>query len=86
MRHSPLLFLGEEMTAEFPRTNERIVQRNFGPQVIEIAKFLAPLIACCDTVSLFQEVDRRWPELSFRDFLGAAVLAEALALEPRGRA
>ena len=86
MRRSPLLFLGEEMTAEFPRTNERIVQRNFGPQVIEIAKFLAPLIACCDTVSLFQEVDRRWPELSFRDFLGAAVLAEALVLEPRGRA
>jgi hypothetical protein len=74
------------MTAESPRTNEHIVQRNFGPQVIEIAKFLVPLIACCGTVSLFQEVDRRWPELSFRDFLGAAVLAEALALEPRGRA
>ena len=69
------------MTTEIPRTSY-----NFGPQVIEIAKFLVPLIACCGTVSLFQEVDRRWPELSFRDFLGAAVLAEALALEPRGRA
>ena len=74
------------MTAEFPRTNERIVAYKFGPQVIEIARFLIPLIAHCDTVSLFQEVDRRWPELSFRDFLGAAVLAEVLALEPRGRA
>jgi len=74
------------MTAEFPHTNERIVHHNFGPQVVEIARFLIPLIAHCDTVSLFQEVDRRWPELSFRDILGAAVLAEVLALEPRGRA
>jgi hypothetical protein len=75
------------MTAEFPRTSyERVSHYKFGPQVIEIAKFLTPLISCCDTVSLFQEVDRRWPSLSFRDFLGAAVLAEALALEPEGRA
>jgi hypothetical protein len=58
----------------------------FGPQVLEIARFLAPLNSTSDTVSLFQEVDRRWPQLSFRDFLGAAVLAEAIALEPRGRA
>jgi hypothetical protein len=65
---------------------ERVVHYKFGPNVIAIAKFLVPLITCTDTVSLFQEVDRRWPDLSFRDFLGAAVLAEALALEPRGRA
>jgi hypothetical protein len=72
------------MTAESPRTS--LTHKPFGPQVIEIAKFLVPLIPCGDAVSVFQEVDRRWPELSFRDFLGAAVLAEALALESRGRA
>jgi hypothetical protein len=53
------------------------VRRCFRPHVIEIARFLAPLISCCDTVSLFEEVNRRWPNLSFSDFLGAA-------LEPRG--
>jgi hypothetical protein len=58
----------------------------FGPHVIEIASFLAPLLTHTDTVSLLEQVDHRWPELSFRDFFGAAVLAEAIALEPRGQA
>jgi hypothetical protein len=66
--------------------NAPVRHYTFGPEVIAVAKFLAPLISRSDTIALFQEVDRRWPELSFRDFLGAAVLAEALALEPRGRA
>ena len=73
--------------AESPRTDyKRVTHKVFGPQVIEIAKFLVPLISSADTISLFTEVDRRWPDLSFRDFLGAAVLAEALALETRGQA
>jgi hypothetical protein len=54
--------------------------------VIAIARFLAPEIGHGDTVALFEEVDRRWPDLSFRDFVGAAVLAEALAMQPRGTA
>jgi hypothetical protein len=58
----------------------------FGPRVIEIARFLAPEIEHRDAVSLFEEVDRRWPDLSFHDFVGAAVLAEAMAMKPEGTA
>jgi hypothetical protein len=40
--------------------------------------------------TLFEEVDRRWPDLSFHDFVGAVVLAEflaeAMAMKPEGTA
>lgn len=59
----------------------------FGPPVIEIAYFLVDTkMAPADTVPFLEEVDRRWPGLSFRDFLGACVLAEALAMRTEGDA
>jgi hypothetical protein len=66
---------------------ERVRYGPYGPTVIEIAHFLADApYATENHIDVLYEVDRRWPGLSFRDFLGAAVLAEALAMEPKGRA
>jgi hypothetical protein len=70
-------------------STDRVRRRHvFGPRVVEIAHFLAPQIRCSDTVTLFEQVDHRWPDLSFRDFRGAAVLAEVLTVtaKPAGRA
>jgi hypothetical protein len=33
-------------------------------------------------IDLLQEIARRWPSLSFRDYLGAAVLARAISDDP----
>jgi hypothetical protein len=60
--------------------------QRFGPHVPEIARFLAEAGATADSVAFLVEIDRRWPGLSFRDFLGAAVLAEAFALKTAGTA
>ena len=64
------------------------IHRRFGPHVIAIARFLADTddVPAREVVRFFEEVDRRWPGLSFRDFLGAAVLAEALAMKTEGNA
>ena len=87
MRLEAVSLLAKRRVAQERRQAEGAPEhRAFGPQVIEIACFLAPEIGHVDTVSLFEEVDRRWPELSFRDFLGAAVLAEALAMKTEGSA
>jgi hypothetical protein len=71
------------MTTPDPdHAQDRRPQNNFGPHVIAIARFLANTeVAPEDTVAFLIEVNRRWPGLSFRDFMGAAVLAEALAMK-----
>jgi hypothetical protein len=59
----------------------------FGPPVVEVAHLLADApYAMENHVAILHEVDRRWPGLSFWDFIGAVVLAEALTLRPEGRA
>jgi hypothetical protein len=57
----------------------------FGPHVVKLAQFLAAEFGG-DLVEVIVEVDRRYPGLSFHDFMGATVLAEAIALKPQGRA
>jgi hypothetical protein len=72
-------------TVDRAGTQER--RCSFGPHVIRLASFLRDSkVPPDDVVGFLHEVDRRWPGLSFRDFLGACVLAEALAMQPRGRA
>jgi hypothetical protein len=63
-------------------------RHSFGPRAIELARFLRPELERGNVVdvAVLTEIDRRWPRLSFHDFFGAVVLAEALALQPRGRA
>jgi hypothetical protein len=60
--------------------------QRFGPHVPALARFLAEAGATADSVALLVEVNQRWPNLSFRDFMGAAVLAEAFALKTAGTA
>jgi hypothetical protein len=63
--------------------------QTFGPQAIAVGHFLtaeAGLIPDDDVLAALAEIRKRWPALSFRDFWGAAVLAQALALKPRGSA
>jgi hypothetical protein len=68
-----------------PPAVEQGQHRVYGPRVIEIAHFLVGQIGA-DVLELMIEIDRRWPDLSVRDLVGALVLAEALAMEPRGSA
>jgi hypothetical protein len=63
----------------------QVRRRVFGPRVIEIARYLVDQIGA-DVVELMIEVDRRWPDLSVRDLVGALVLAEALAMRAKGSA
>jgi hypothetical protein len=65
-----------------------IKHRPFGRRAIEVAHFLRAVGATPvdETIALLAEIDRRWPQLSFHDLHGAAVLAAALALEPEGTA
>jgi hypothetical protein len=59
------------------------VHYRFGPPVIALAHFLADTDEVPD---FFEKADRRWPGLCFRDFVGVAVLAEALAMKTEGSA
>jgi hypothetical protein len=55
--------------------------------VLEIVRFLLDAsFLPLETVKFFQEIDRRWPGLSFADFVTATRLAEAIALRPRDSA
>jgi hypothetical protein len=65
----------------------RIKHHTFGPRAIEVAHFLRAVGATPvdETITLLAEIDRRWPQLSFHDLHGAAVLAAALA-QPEGTA
>jgi hypothetical protein len=58
----------------------------FGPRTHEIALFLIKAGAPADHIAVLAEVNRRWPNLSLRDFLGAVILSEALLMPVGGRA
>jgi hypothetical protein len=60
--------------------------RNFGPAVPEIARLVAHSIEPPDSLSFLQEVDRRFPGLSLRDYLAGRVLAAAWRLQTEGTA
>ena len=62
------------------------VHYRFGPHVIALTHFMRDPDAPVEMVPFLEEVNRRWPGLSFRDFFGAAVLAEALAMKTEGNA
>ena len=54
--------------------------------VIALAHYMRDPAAPFDMVPFCREIDRRFPGLSFRDFLSAAVLAEAMAMKVEGHA
>jgi hypothetical protein len=60
----------------------------FPPHIVAIAWFLADSndVPAEDVTRFFDEVDRRWPGLPFRDFARAPRLAEALLLKTEGNA
>ena len=60
----------------------------FGPDAIAAARTLRAMRIAPgdDVIDALAEINRRHPSLSFRDFWGAAVLAQALAIKPRGNA
>jgi hypothetical protein len=64
----------------------RRIPLKFSPRAIEVGRFLAYGDVEGDTRDFLAEIDRRWPNLSFRDFLGAYALASAVAWTPEGRA
>jgi hypothetical protein len=56
----------------------------FGPHVPELARLIA--VSPVDSLAFLVEVDRRWPGLSFRDFMAANVLAAAIVMPTEGTA
>jgi hypothetical protein len=63
------------------------VHHRFGPHVIKLARLVVDSkMTPAGTVDFLIEVDRQFPGLSFHDFMGAVVLADALAMQPRGTA
>jgi hypothetical protein len=56
--------------------------QRFGPHVPAPARFLASatIVEPADSVEFLIEINRRWPGLSFGDFMGARVLAAALVM------
>jgi hypothetical protein len=61
--------------------------QRFGPHVPALARFMVvSTVEPTDSLSFLTEVDRRWPGLSFRDFMAARVLAAALVMPVEGRA
>ena len=69
-----------------PANTQGCRPQRFGPDVPALARFLATAIELADTLSFLTEINRRWPGLSFRDYLGARVLAEALVMPTEGHA
>jgi hypothetical protein len=62
------------------------VPHRFSPRAIEVAHFLIRADVEGDTADFLAAIDRRWPGLSFRDFWGAYVLADALTWKAEGKA
>jgi hypothetical protein len=58
----------------------------FGRRVVEVGCFLAFADVEGRTLDFLEDINRRWPDLSFKDFWGAYVLAAAVEWEPEGRA
>jgi hypothetical protein len=54
--------------------------------VIALAHYMRDPTAPFAMLPFCREIDRRFPGLSFRDFLSAAVLAEAMAMKVEGHA
>jgi hypothetical protein len=67
-------------------SSRQIPRITFGPRAIEVGRLLAYADVPGDTADFLEEINRRWPDPSFRDFWGAYVLAESLAWKPEGRA
>jgi hypothetical protein len=63
----------------------RRIPLKFSPRAIEVGRFLAYGDVEGDTRDFLAEINRRWPDLSFKDFWGGYVLAEAVAWKPEGR-
>jgi hypothetical protein len=69
------------------QTVRRMIPRHeFGPTAIAVGHFLAFADVLGTTIDFVEVMNRRWPDLSFRDFWGAFVLAESLAWMPKGSA
>jgi hypothetical protein len=58
------------------------------PLILDLAKFIHNGRATANehVLSFLKNVDRRWPSLSFRDFLAAMHLADLVARESGGHA
>jgi hypothetical protein len=54
----------------------------FGPRVAEVDRFLTLAEVEGSTVDLLEEINRRRPDLSFREFWGTKLIATAVAWEP----
>jgi hypothetical protein len=65
---------------------DRTPHRDFGPHVATLARFMATTAVTADSLSFLTEIDRRWPGLSFRDFMAARVLAAALVMQTEATA
>lgn len=57
-----------------------------GPYVPAVARFVIETCASADSVEFLVEINRRWPDLTFRDFMGAMVLTEAMVMKTEGHA
>ena len=67
-------------------SNRPIPRHCFGPRAIAVGRFIAYADVPADTADFLEAINKRWPDLGFRDFWGAYVLAEALAMETEGSA
>jgi hypothetical protein len=71
------------MTPELPTATRQ--PERFGPNAQALGLFLARQLGPLDLETL-REIDRHFPGLSFRDFVGAHILAAALVMPTGGRA
>ena len=64
-----------------------MMEIRFGGPVSDIAEYMvANAGPRDDLIPLLPEIERRWPELSFTQFVNALALAGQIALQPMGRA
>jgi hypothetical protein len=63
-------------------------RHRFGPRAVEVAHFMRALHMTPgdDVLAALAEINCCHPSLTFRDFWGAAVLAQALAMNVEGHA
>jgi hypothetical protein len=74
------------MSSQDSGAQRHIPRHKFGPRAAEVGRFLMTADVPGDTAAFLKEIDRRWPDLSFRDFWGAYVLANALLWKTKGTA
>jgi hypothetical protein len=91
-RQTTVRTFGDGRSANSPNTPDSQPARKrrrhgpYGPRVVGIARFIASRIGAAGPIQILHEVVDAWPDLTAHDLIGAIVLAEALALEPRGSA